>query len=798
MKKALFLSVLINLCLGGFVAVSPLFAQSPVSLNASDLRLVPEYQDESVKGYHLYIRKKPGLESVMLTESAKDPEGKRDSYALRAYEYNSINGDEIRYLNGKKLESVHARYSLIDSTAEKDSVFGEAFHIYIPLKVQYGYPWARRGEIEIKDGIFMNIRAFGKKYADYSGGFFDNSFILDLDGKDSYKESGKNNWGKKGKNGQSDWSDSEYGKKGGKGGKAGRDASAGNAGRGSESYGSSDSDEVSALKARLAEAEKARELAEEKLSRLENGKKESQTSGKKESVYETIEENNAAEKSGSGRDESHGPSAEEEAFAAAEEKEMVVEAAALDEKEIAEEIKPKSAENTSEKTSVPAEALSSGSAENGAEGKSAAGNNAAASDLGDEYYNKAAEDSYNDIAGSSVRSKGPESIVGDIMGLVNDTSIASGSFTIGADTTGEGDIAMAKAEEDQTSSGENALTAESGETSSGEDGSSSSPSAGMSSDASSDGTALSSSETETSSDGSSADSTSNSASAAASESESSDSATGSTAGEARGENQASGEKSESTAEGEKEASKDSSEKSPSASSENEDDEEVNIQNPNENTSIGRHENSIERDYSEEAGKRFLEVSENLTYSKGPETIVGDVIKTFENESSGKKKMDLVFVIDATGSMKDDIEQLRMDLVSQLAAFKASLDSFRVGLVFYRDYGDDFSYYGLPIKYYPFTDNLDEFTGNLNDITILGSEGGDIPEAVYEGLYAGLALYTWDKDAAKKIILIGDAEPHPKPRMTKRYTKQLITKLSKDKGVKIDAIITPDGRIHGEN
>ena len=63
------------------------------------------------------------------------------------------------------------------------------------------------------------------------------------------------------------------------------------------------------------------------------------------------------------------------------------------------------------------------------------------------------------------------------------------------------------------------------------------------------------------------------------------------------------------------------------------------------------------------------------------------------------------------------------------------------------------------------------------------------------MYGGLALFTWNKDSYKKIVLIGDAEPHPKPRMTKRYTKKLVSKLANDKGVHIDSIITPDGRIH---
>ena len=44
---------------------------------------------------------------------------------------------------------------------------------------------------------------------------------------------------------------------------------------------------------------------------------------------------------------------------------------------------------------------------------------------------------------------------------------------------------------------------------------------------------------------------------------------------------------------------------------------------------------------------------------------------------------------------------------------------------------------------------------------------------------------------RKIILIGDAEPHPVPRGTGKYTKELVMKLAKQKNIGIDAIITPD-------
>lgn len=177
MKKILILAI--SLCL----LVLPAFSQAVTDLliGPDDLYILPGNENgtsDEGTGYHLYIRKKPGLESVMLVESAKDPDGKQTNYAYRAKEYNKINGDEKRFLNGKLLESETSKYSLIDSTSEKNSRFGEAFHIYIPETIIFGYSWARSGEVKVADGFFVNIRTFSKKYGDYTGNFSDNSFAI--------------------------------------------------------------------------------------------------------------------------------------------------------------------------------------------------------------------------------------------------------------------------------------------------------------------------------------------------------------------------------------------------------------------------------------------------------------------------------------------------------------------------------------------------------------------------------------------------------------------------------------------
>ena len=166
--------------LGLMFCLSTLFAENDaldLVIEQGDIRL----EKDSESGYHLYIRKKPNINSVILVETTKDPTGQEANYAYRAENYNPINGDEKRILNGEFLNSEYAKYSLIDSTPEKDSKFGEAFHIYIPEELSYGYPWTRNGKIPVEKGTFINIRSFEKPYADYTGSFADNPFMFNFE-----------------------------------------------------------------------------------------------------------------------------------------------------------------------------------------------------------------------------------------------------------------------------------------------------------------------------------------------------------------------------------------------------------------------------------------------------------------------------------------------------------------------------------------------------------------------------------------------------------------------------------------
>jgi hypothetical protein len=149
---------------------------SPLAILPGDLRI--EARDDG--GYDLYVRRKAGLGSVLLTESTKDPALKADNYAYRAAEYNPVNGDEKRLLNGKPLPASSGLYSLVSSTPKPDAGLGEAFRILIPSVLVYGYPWSRSGTVAVGKGTYINIRAFAKPYADYTGPFLDNPYEISI------------------------------------------------------------------------------------------------------------------------------------------------------------------------------------------------------------------------------------------------------------------------------------------------------------------------------------------------------------------------------------------------------------------------------------------------------------------------------------------------------------------------------------------------------------------------------------------------------------------------------------------
>jgi len=166
MKKSLLAAILAALAVAAFA--------QDLAISPEDVRIIQSPEG----GYHLYIRKKPDIKSVLLTETTKDPALKADNYAYRALSYNAVNGDEKRLLNEAFIPPEKKIWSLIDSTTETATPVGEAFHVWIPYVIGYGYDWSRHGELQVLDGTFFNIRAFSREFGDYSGPFRDNPYRL--------------------------------------------------------------------------------------------------------------------------------------------------------------------------------------------------------------------------------------------------------------------------------------------------------------------------------------------------------------------------------------------------------------------------------------------------------------------------------------------------------------------------------------------------------------------------------------------------------------------------------------------
>ncbi|MBP5448979.1 MAG: VWA domain-containing protein [Spirochaetales bacterium] len=191
------------------------------------------------------------------------------------------------------------------------------------------------------------------------------------------------------------------------------------------------------------------------------------------------------------------------------------------------------------------------------------------------------------------------------------------------------------------------------------------------------------------------------------------------------------------------------------------------------------------EYNPAASQKFEEMSDFIVYSKGPETIVEDILEVLD-DIGDKNNLDLVFAIDATGSMKNDIETLKKDLLPALLKEFENASEVRVGLLFYRDYGDNFNYRNLPVRFYAFTENLNSFNKNLNALKIIGKEGGDIPEAVYEAL---IRLNDFEFISDNRVaFLIADAPPHRKSRngVTIHDAANAVSK----NGIKLNALCVP--------
>ncbi len=134
----------------------------------------------------------------------------------------------------------------------------------------------------------------------------------------------------------------------------------------------------------------------------------------------------------------------------------------------------------------------------------------------------------------------------------------------------------------------------------------------------------------------------------------------------------------------------------------------------------------------------------------------DVPVTLPVAAVEKNAVDIMLVVDATGSMGDEMEYLKNELYNVLDRTEQQLgyDKLHYGAVFYRDRNSGDAYITKPF----------DFTASKGDLVSFVKQqsadgGGDYPEAVDEALEAALQQH-WSTDAKARILfLVLDAPPH---------------------------------------
>lgn len=142
-----------------------------------------------------------------------------------------------------------------------------------------------------------------------------------------------------------------------------------------------------------------------------------------------------------------------------------------------------------------------------------------------------------------------------------------------------------------------------------------------------------------------------------------------------------------------------------------------------------------------------------------------VLEDYQNALPGS--LDLMLVIDATGSMGDEMNYLTSEFKTIIDGITQDYPgvSKRFSLIVYRDVGDQYV-----VRSFDFTDSLEKMQKQLDDQSAAG--GGNYPEAMDQALAAATEQSWRGGNTAKLLFLVADAPPHDEDLDdTLRYMKE---------------------------
>lgn len=158
------------------------------------------------------------------------------------------------------------------------------------------------------------------------------------------------------------------------------------------------------------------------------------------------------------------------------------------------------------------------------------------------------------------------------------------------------------------------------------------------------------------------------------------------------------------------------------------------------------------------------------------TTDGVELLTLNANTETYTNMEVMFIVDSTGSMSDEMLFLQSEFTAIANEIGTDNTSFSVN--FYRDKGDEYV-----TRCYDFSKDISEIQQILNSENANG--GGDTPEAVAEILNETITEKQWGEDTVKLAFLIFDAPPHADTQET------LINavKTASEKGIRIIPVVS---------
>ena len=143
-------------------------------------------------------------------------------------------------------------------------------------------------------------------------------------------------------------------------------------------------------------------------------------------------------------------------------------------------------------------------------------------------------------------------------------------------------------------------------------------------------------------------------------------------------------------------------------------------------------------------------------------------------------LDVLFLLDSTGSMDDEIKQIKttMQSIAKRVSNLPANPDLRFGMVSYRDRDDTYV-----TRLHDFDRNVNRFQQTIRGVRASG--GNDYPESLNQALHEAVNDASWRKNAIRLIFLIADAPPHLDYPQDEDYAVEMTR--AREKGIKIFSV-----------